>query len=208
MPTSVNLSIPLSFQIPDGPQGATGPQGIQGATGPNGKQGLPGIKGDTGPVSAGPAFIATVTVGVVIPVSANALTQFPIVYNSVSKNIGSAYSPSNGTFIAPTSGFYQTSASFSPDALVAPTSNNYGGAVVGIYRNNIPIASGSFIEVKSKVFGSTTVWAVDASSVSTLVYLNVGDTLTCKVAYITNYSGFTTKANLIPNYFQACWLRP
>ena len=157
---------------------------------------------------SGPAFIATITSSQSIPASPDLpLAQLPITFNNIIKNIGNGYSA--GIFTAPTAGFYQVSASFAPGVPSPPAdpSPYYGAAALGIYVNNSPIASGSFIEAKARSWGAYNAWAIDASSVSTLVYLNIGDTLQCKLAYVTNYSGFTTLPNIIAPYFQACWIR-
>ena len=156
----------------------------------------------------GPAFIATITSSTSIPASPNTpIAQLPITFNSVSKNIGNGYSA--GVFTAPTAGFYQVSAAFAPGVPAPPANPSlyYGAGALGIYKNGLPVASGPFIEAKSRSWGAITVWVLDASSVSTLIYLNIGDTLQCKLAYITNYSGFTTLPNIVAPYFQACWLR-
>ena len=156
----------------------------------------------------GPAFIATITTSTSIPASPNLpIAELPITFNNVIKNISNGYS--NGIFTAPTAGFYQVSAAFAPGVPSPPGNPSlyYGAAALGIYKNNSPIASGPFVEGKSRSWGSVTGWVIDASSVSTLVYLNIGDTLQCKLAYITNYSGFTTLPNIVAPYFQACWLR-
>jgi len=161
----------------------------------------------TGLQTAGPAFIATITQGVAIPASPNPpIAQLPILYNNIVKNVGNGYY--NGVFTAPLSGFYQVSSALAPG--FTPPGNPslyYGAGALGIYKNGSPIASGPFVEAKTRSWGTITGWVIDASSVSTLVDLNAGDTLQCKLAYITNYSGFTTYANLVPNHFQACWLR-
>jgi hypothetical protein len=158
----------------------------------------------------GPAFISFITTPTSIPVSPNLpVTEFQLIFNSISNNTGGGYNPVTGIFIAPRAGFYQVSAAFAPGVPFPPPSiaGLYGACVIGIYKNNVAIAAGPFVEAKGRSWGSFTAWAIDASSISTLVYLNLGDNLRCKVGYVTNYSGFTTLPNLVPNYFQACWLR-
>ena len=153
----------------------------------------------------GPAFVSTITLAYSIPASPTTIYQQPIAFNNIVKNVGNGYS-SNGIFTAPRSGFYQVSAAFAPGIPTPPMNPNlyYGAGALVVYKNNLPVAAGQFVEAKIKTgYG----WAVDSSSISTLVYLNQNDTLQCKLAYITNYTGFTTLANLVPNYFSACWLR-
>jgi Collagen triple helix repeat (20 copies) len=193
----------------NGTNGSQGTAGYNGNPGPQGSQGTTGATGAQGISNAGPAFTTTITSATSITASPNSITEYPLIYNSVDKNIGSGYNAVNGIFTTPAAGFYQVSAAFAPGIPSPPANVNlyYGAAALGIYKNNSPIASGPFIEAKSRSWGSVTGWVLDASSVSSLIYLNIGDTLQCKVAYITNYSGFTTLPNLVAPYFQAAWIR-
>jgi hypothetical protein len=159
----------------------------------------------------GPAFIATITTGQGLATSPlPTIIQQTLTFNNVSKNINNGYSVSNGIFTAPVAGFYQVSAA----CAVLPTNwgavpSYYGAAVLGVYKNNTPIAAGSWVELKGAVINGVLLQAIVPSSVSTLVYLNAGDTLVCKLAYTTNAptNFWNTYANVVPNYFQACWIR-
>jgi hypothetical protein len=159
---------------------------------------------------SGPAFITTITTGQGLTTSPSTITEQTLIFNTVSQNVENGYSSSTGIFTAPKSGFYQVSAA----CAVTPASwgsvlSYYGSAVLGIYKNNIPIAAGPYVEMQGIIINGVLLQAITASSVSTLVYLNANDTLRCKLAYITNAptNFWNTYANAIPNYFQACWLR-
>lgn len=161
-------------------------------------------------LQAAPAFIATITssVGQGLITSPSFITEQSLNFNTVSQNVGNGYAA--GIFTAPTSGFYQVSAA----CAVAPSSwaavpNYYGTAVLGIYKNNLPVAAGTFVDIRGAIINGILVQAICASSVSSLIYLNAGDNLRCKLAYITNAptNFWSTYANVVPNYFQACWLR-
>ena len=160
--------------------------------------------------TSAPAFIATITssTGQGLLTSPSSIREQSLVFNSVSQNIGNGYTA--GVFTAPTAGFYQVSAA----CAVTPTSwasvpSYYGEAVLGIYKNGLPVATGNFVEMRGASINGVLLQAIIPSSISTLVYLNAGDTLQCKLAYIsdapTNF--WYTYANVVPNYFQACWLR-
>jgi hypothetical protein len=154
-----------------------------------------------------PAFIASISgYGQNLPISPTSVTQFPLIFNNVPKNIGNGYNLTTGIFTTPLAGFYQVSAAFAPGVPNPPSSTTglYGASAMGLYKNNVPISAGNFNEIKVKTGLG---WVIDGSLISTLVYLNVGETIQCKVAYVTNYSGFTTVA-LIPNSFSACWIHP
>jgi hypothetical protein len=158
----------------------------------------------------GPAFMATITSGQGLVTSPVSITQRTLIFNNVSRNIDNGYNSITGRFTAPRSGFYQVSGACS----IVPTNlsqvlNYYGEAVFGIYKNNIPVAAGQFIDARGAIIGGVAIGALSASSVSILVDLNLNDILECKIAYITNAptNFWNTYANIIPNYFQACWLR-
>jgi hypothetical protein len=194
---------------PAGPQGNTGsrgPTGNTGATGLQGATGSTGPTGPTGPAQQGPAFIAVQTTYQGIPTSPNDIGRLALRYNSVSKNIGNGYNTSFGIFTAPTAGFYQVNASIGVNPF--EDTSFYGGGLIGLLHNGSPIAAGKFIEAKGITVNGT-LRAVDQSSLSIIVYLAVGDTLQCELAYITNApSGrWTTETNIVPSSFQACWIR-
>lgn len=161
--------------------------------------------------TTGPAFIATIpSPGQGLPTSPLSITQFPLQFSTVSQNINNGYNSSTGIFIAPVAGFYQVSAACAPGAAnVALINNYYSAALLGVYRNNVPVCSGTYNLLQSVTYGGVIYAAISASSVSSLIYLNVGDTLQCKLAYVTNAptNFWNTYANQVPNYFQACWLR-
>jgi len=160
----------------------------------------------------GPAFIATITTGQTVPSSPDGISLMDLVYNNTTKNISNGYNASTGVFTAPKEGFYQVSACLavgsSTGTIPSDLNNYWGGAILGLSRNDTPIAAGPFVEAKMRTFGSTTIAVADASSVSTLVYMNENDTLKCTLAYATNATFFTTYANIVQNYFQAVWIRP
>ena len=175
----------------------------------------------------GHAFIATIATGQPVPTSPNlnvnnllaSISALPLIYDDVSFNIGAGYNNATGVFTAPRTGFYQVSA----DVCVAPADNqlqqvfNYisHGALV-LYKNTTQIASGPYLELAGVVVpvngGYVAAGVFDASSVSTLVRLNQGETLHCILEYYTNApNGFwnTFRSGfLIKSYFQAAWLRP
>jgi len=155
----------------------------------------------------GPAFTATQTTYQGIPTSPSSVNVLDLVYNSVGTNIGNGYNSTTGVFTAPASGYYQVSASIG----VNPFANvNYvGTGVVGVYRNNQPYAAGPFIDFKGATIGNVSIAATSQSSTSTLMYLSINDTVKCVLAYATTAptNVWTTETNLVPSYFQACWIR-
>jgi len=158
--------------------------------------------------TTGPAFIATQTSYQTIPYSPTTINGLGMIYNNVTKNIGSGYNPSTGVFIAPVAGFYQVNAS----TTINPFANTsyYGAGAMLLYRNSATIASGPFILAQALIVGGVTLAVVSQSSASTLVYLNVGDTLRAVLGYVTNAPNIWTTGQgnaIVQNSFQACWLR-
>jgi C1q domain len=153
----------------------------------------------------GPAFIATQTVPQNLVYSPVVVQQMPLVYNSVSKNIGNGYNSSTGVFTAPTAGFYQVTGT------IGVNPNGYlsylGAGVVGLYYNGTPYASGAFIQPRTNPVTNTLF--IDASTVTTEIYLNVNDIIQCVGVYQTNAptGAWNTGTNLVPARFSAVWLR-
>jgi len=148
----------------------------------------------------GPAFIATGT-NQSIPASPSTVSILPLIFTGVTKNINSGYNASTGIFTAPVAGFYQVSATMGVNPPYSPPPPAAGALI--LYQSGTAIEAGSYISAIT--VGGTTV--INSSSVSRLVYLNVGNTLQCALAYIGG-AGWSTNTNLIPGSFQACWLRP
>ena len=159
----------------------------------------------------GPLFIASVSTGQGIPTSPTTISQVTLVYDSVSTDTDNGYDNSTGIFTAPLSGFYQVNASIAvaPSNWASVSTYNSAG-VIGVYKNNNPIASGPYIDFRGIILGGVVLQAITASSISNLVYLNSGDTLRCKLAYLTTAPSnfWNTNTNIIEGYFQASWIRP
>jgi hypothetical protein len=147
----------------------------------------------------GPAFIATGT-NQSIPASPSTVSVLPLIFTGVSQNINNGYNASTGIFTAPVAGFYQVSATMGVNPPYVPPPPAAGALI--LLQNSTAIEAGPYITAIT--VGGTTV--ISASSVSRLVYLNVGGTLQCALAYIGG-AGWSTYTNLIPGSFQACWLR-
>lgn len=147
----------------------------------------------------GPAFIATGT-NQSIPASPSTVSILPIIFTSVTQNINNGYNVATGIFTAPVTGFYQVSATVGVSAPYVPPPAAAGALI--LYQSGTAIQAGPYITAIT--VGGTTV--INSSSISRLVYLNVGQTLQCALAYIGG-AGWSTYTNLIPGSFQACWLR-
>jgi hypothetical protein len=163
---------------------------------------------------SGPVFMANVSAGQGVPTSPSGISQLPLVYDNVIANVGGDYSVGNSStgssFTASVPGFYQVSSAIgvTPSNWANVASYSSTG-VVGIYVNDNPVASGPLIDFAGIVIGNTILEVTTSSSISTLVELNAGDTLKCKLAYLTTAPNnfWNTSTNLVQGYFQACWIR-
>jgi hypothetical protein len=163
---------------------------------------------------SGPVFMANISSGQGVPTSPSGISQLPLVYDNVIANIGGNYVVGNSTtgsiFTASEYGFYQVSSSIGVTPSDWANVTNYSSAgVIGVYVNENPIASGPLIDFAGLVIGNTVLEVTTLSSISTLVELNVGDTLKCQLAYITTAptNFWNTDTNTVEGYFQACWVR-
>jgi hypothetical protein len=156
----------------------------------------------------GPALVATQTVYQGIPVSASTIANLTIVYNSVSASTGSEYNSTTGVFTASKAGIYHITASIGVNVSGNLTADGAGAIVV--YKNTSPIASGPYIEARSLTVGLVTTTVIDASTATASINLAVGDTLRCKLLYITNAptNSWTTETNLVPSSLSIAWMRP
>lgn len=166
----------------------------------------------------GPAFIANQTVYQPIPYAPTP-GVLPLIYNNVTKSTGGGYVVGNSTtgsiFTAPVSGYYQVNASIG----VNPFNGlgYVGGGAIVLCRNApsiaalianpiaYTIAAGTFVQLLIVNSNYTT----SQSSASVIVYLNAGDFIQAVLSGITTAPTgvWTTQTNLVPNSFQACWLR-
>jgi hypothetical protein len=163
---------------------------------------------------SGPVFMANVLTGQGIPTSPSGISQLPLMYDSISANISGGYAVGNSvigsTFTAPDSGFYQVSAAIgvTPSNWATVTSYSSVGAI-SLYKNNNPVASGPPIDFIGLTIGNVVLQITTSSSISTLVELDEGDTIECKLIYLTTAptNFWNTSTNAIQGYFQACWVR-
>jgi hypothetical protein len=163
---------------------------------------------------SGPVFMANVSAGQGVPTSPSGISQLPLVYDNVIANVGGDYSVGNSStgsiFTASVPGFYQVSSAIgvTPSNWANVASYSSTG-VVGIYVNDNPVASGPLIDFAGIVIGNIILQVTTSSSISTLVELNAGDTLKCKLAYLTTAPSnfWNTSTNLVQGYFQAAWIR-
>ena len=162
--------------------------------------------------NSGPVFMANVYLsGQNLPTSPGTISEVTLVYNNVIKNVGTGYSNSTGIFTAPVTGYYQVSASIGVSPLYwDDVGLYYSQGAIGLYKNNSPIASGPLIDFRGVLGpGGIVTQVITSSSVSTLVYLTSGETLSTKLAYSTTApQGFwVTITNIVPGYFNAIWTR-
>ena len=155
----------------------------------------------------GPAFVATQTIYQNLLNSPSSISSLSLIYNNVSNNIGNGYNSSTGIFTSTKAGFYQVSGSIG----INPYANtNAGGAgALVMYHNGNTYAAGPFIQAIQAINGNVSTTVVSQSSLSTVVYLNINDTVQLKLGYITNAASnvWTTETNLVPSSFQAVWIR-
>jgi len=162
----------------------------------------------------GPAFLAKQTVGQNIA-TASTITYLDLVFNSVVKDTNSGYNSSTGIYTVPRTGYYQISGgvTINPASISQPI-NSYILATLVIFHGSTPVAADSYITGAGFLDnGSITVVAMDMASVSTLVYLEAGNTIKCALGYAKNSAAGTWNTltgaltNIVPNYFQAVWIR-
>lgn len=172
---------------------------LSGSVGPTGPAGPPGDNG--------PAFTANQYAYQELVSSPGSLSRLPLIYDTLLRNADDGYDVDTGIFTAPKEGFYQINASIGVNPLSAP--DYYGGGLISLLVNDECVATGKFIDAEGITLGGTAIGAVDQSTISTVIFLNEGDTLQCELVYITDApSGiWNTLTTLAPNYFQACWLR-
>jgi hypothetical protein len=158
----------------------------------------------------GPTFMANVSTGQGVPTSPSTISQLSLVYDNVIKNVNSGYNATTGIFTAPITGYYQVSSSIGVTPSNWAVVNSYSSAgVIGVYKNGNPIASGPYIDMRGLIISNTVLQVTTSSSISVMVYLDVNDTLNCKLAYLTTAptNFWNTSTNLIQGYFQAVWIR-
>jgi hypothetical protein len=163
----------------------------------------------------GPSFLAKQTVGQSISTVSSTITYLDLIFNSVVKDTNSGYNSSTGIFTVPRTGYYQVSAgvTINPASASQPI-NYYIISALVLYQNSSPVAAGPFILPAGFLVNSTiNILAIDTSSVSTLLYLEAGNTIKCSLGYALNPSAGTWNTltgaltNIVPNYFQAVWIR-
>jgi hypothetical protein len=163
---------------------------------------------------SGPVFMANVSTGQGLPTSPSGISQLPLMYDNISANIGGGYAVGNSvigsTFTAPVSGFYQVSAAIgvTPSNWANVSSYSSAGAI-GVYKNNNPVAAGPAIDFIGLTISNVVLEITTSSTISTLVELDVGDTIVCKLAYVTTAptNFWNTSTAVVEGYFQTCWIR-
>jgi hypothetical protein len=214
---------PMGQTGPVGPKGDQGPQGVQGVPG---KQGITGPKGDIGPqgipgpaASSGPAFIANQTIGQYLNTPSSpalSIGYLNLVFNNIVKNTG-GYNNQSGVFTAPKAGYYQVEAGASvTPASLSVLQNYYGAAAIVLFQNSTQLSAGPFIDMKGLIMNGQAAGVISTSTVSSLVYLNAGDTIQAKLGYNSNAPANSWNTIVIPNsnwtqliknYFSAVWIR-
>lgn len=152
----------------------------------------------------GPAFQAAQTAYQTLVRSDN-LSYLNLVYNSLVSHSGNDYNPNTGVFTTSVAGWYTVSASIA----VCPYASHgdSGAGAIYIFKNNTPIVNGNFTGVFAIPAQTHTITVADTSTASTSVYLNVGDTLSCRIKYAASGDLWTTQSEGV-SIFQAAWIRP
>jgi tetrahydromethanopterin S-methyltransferase subunit H len=158
----------------------------------------------------GPVFMVTQTTGQSLSTVGSFVSNLGLVFNSIEKQSpGGLYSTSTGIFTPNVSGFYQVSVECSiSTANTNPTLSNVYYSTT-LYKNSNAVSAGHTISPISLPGGS---YVTPSSRTSCLVYLNGStDYIRANLTYYVGSSGSnwntTTGNTLIPNYFQAVWLR-
>ena len=158
----------------------------------------------------GPVFMATQTTGQALSTVGSFVTNLGLVFNSIQQaSPYGLYNTSTGIFTPNVAGYYQVTVECSiGTANVSPTLTNVY-YLTTLYKNSNAISSGQTISPISLPGGS---YINTASRTSCLVYLNGStDYIRANLTYYVGSSGSGWNTNtvntLIPNYFQAVWIR-
>jgi hypothetical protein len=158
----------------------------------------------------GPVFMATQTTGQALSTVGSFVTNLGLVFNSIERASPSGlYNTSTGIFTPNVAGYYQVTVecSIGTANVNAILTNVY--YLTTLYKNSNAISGGQTISPISLPGGS---YINTASRTSCLVYLNgstdyVRANLTYYVGSIGSGWNTNTVNTLIPNYFQAIWIR-
>ena len=158
----------------------------------------------------GPVFMATQTTGQALSTVGSFVTNLGLVFNSIQQaSPYGLYNTSTGIFTPNVAGYYQVTVECSiGTANVSPTLTNVY-YLTTLYKNSNAISSGQTISPISLPGGS---YINTASRTSCLVYLNGStDYIRANLTYYVGSSGSGWNTNtvntVIPNYFQAVWIR-
>ena len=149
----------------------------------------------------GPAFLSYQSFGQNLT-TIGSIGTLDLIFDSLERETPSGqYNTATGIFRPTKAGYYQVDA----EAAIGTTSGSLNNVFYSLmlYKNTTAVGSG---RLESPVYYGG-IWVTSGSTVSRLVYLNgTTDYIRCKLVYYVG-AGWTTNANLIPNYFQAVWLR-